>query len=236
MDFNVKKLAADAGTFLSRAVQVRRRRLRTGRWRRGGRGDDDANDPACCWARSGAPVPPVVSASLCPTAARRRARRARTRPRASAIPDTLGSPRAGGLGAPAGEPGQAEHLCATPTLPLGRPRPPGRVQGGSFLFLPLCQLCSHQSLAARAGNGDRLSLSAPQLHQGRRKPGIRGALTHCPFGRGERRAGLVLLCPWSRWYFSGTLGGEEFTASPYSVIKEGNLGNRELGRISTVNT
>lgn len=38
MDFNVKKLAADAGTFLSRAVQVRRRRLRTGRWRRGGRG------------------------------------------------------------------------------------------------------------------------------------------------------------------------------------------------------
>lgn len=36
MDFNVKKLAADAGTFLSRAVQVRRRRLRTGRWRRGG--------------------------------------------------------------------------------------------------------------------------------------------------------------------------------------------------------
>lgn len=107
---------------------------------------------------------------------------------------------------------------------------------GVFLFLPLCQLCSHQSLAARAGNGDRLSLSAPQLHQGRRKPGIRGALTHCPFGRGERRAGLVLLCPWSRWYFSGTLGGEEFTASPYSVIKEGNLGNRELGRIFTVNT
>lgn len=69
-----------------------------------------------------------------PTAARCRARRARTRPRASATPDTLDSPRARGLGAPAGEPGQAEHLCATPTLPLGRARPPGRVQGGSFLF------------------------------------------------------------------------------------------------------
>lgn len=35
MDFNVKKLAADAGTFLSRAVQVRRRRLRPGWWRLG---------------------------------------------------------------------------------------------------------------------------------------------------------------------------------------------------------
>lgn len=182
MDFNVKKLAADAGTFLSRAVQVRRRRLRTGRWRRGGRGDGDADDPACCWARPGAPVPPAVSASLCPTAARCRARRARTRPRASATPDTLGSPRARGLGAPAGEPGQAEHLCATPTLPLGRARPPGRVQGGSFLFPAPLPALFPPELSSPWGEWRSPALSAPQLHQGRRKPGIRGALTHSPNG------------------------------------------------------
>lgn len=192
MDFNVKKLAADAGTFLSRAVQVRRRRLRTGRWRRGGRGEGDADDPACCWARPGAPVPPAVSASLYPTAARRRARRARTRPRASATPDTPWAHPGPEASVPrrASQGRLSTSAPPPPFLPLGRPRPPGRVQGGSFLFLPHCQLCSHQpsppleglsqSLAARGGNGDRLSLSASQLHQGRRKPEIRGALTHSP--------------------------------------------------------
>lgn len=182
MDFNVKKLAADAGTFLSRAVQVRRRRLRTGRWRRGGRGDGYADDPACCWARPGAPVPPAVSASL-------------------AQPP---------LGAERGEPGRGPER-PPPRTPWAHPGPEASVpqrasqgrlstsappppfpwvalalraaskEGVSF-FLPLCQLCSHQSLAARGGNGNRLSLSAPQLHQGRRKPGIRGALTHSPNG------------------------------------------------------
>lgn len=135
MDFNVKKLAADAGTFLSRAVQVRRRRLRPGWWRRGGRGEGWPGDgvargtQACRWARPGAPAPPAVSASLAPTTAGPRpARRVGTRPRASSARDTLGSPRGGGLGAPAGEAGHAEHLGATPTLPCARPRPPGRVQ------------------------------------------------------------------------------------------------------------
>lgn len=144
MDFNVKKLAADAGTFLSRAVQVRRRRLRPGWWRRGGRGEGWPGDgvargtQACRWARPGAPAPPAVSASLAPTTAGPRpARRVGTRPRASSARDTLGSPRGGGLGAPAGEAGQSTLAPPPPFPALALALPAVSNQEGSFLFLPL---------------------------------------------------------------------------------------------------
>lgn len=111
----------------------------------GGLGESDADDPACLLGAAWRPGPAGRFRVALPN--RRSAPNEASPDAAPSVRHpghTLGSPRAGGLGAPAGEPGQAEHLCATPTLPLGRPRPPGRGQGGSFLFLPLCQLCSHQ--------------------------------------------------------------------------------------------
>jgi hypothetical protein len=187
-------------------------------------------------------------------AAPRPGRRVGTRPRA----DTLGSPRGGGLGAPAGEAGHAEHLGATPTLRCARSRPPGRVRPrrefpfpapqrrGAASSVPTSPRCCpleglSQSLAARGGDGDCLSLSVSQLHQGRRTPRIRGALTRSPDGlyragvRGGRDSRCCHIGGDRARLASGALGREKFTASPYSVIKEVSaIGN--LGRFFTVNT
>lgn len=252
MDFNVKKLAADAGTFLSRAVQVQRRRRRRlrpggvvapGRASGGRVGDGVAPVPGPGDGRGLAPLPRWPFSPRSPS--RRPAPWEASRDAAQGV---LGP---GHLGfTPGRRPRCPSRRGRARRAPWRHPHPPLRSlspsglrptkKGVSFSCPSTqrsCQLCSHQpslpleglsqSLAARGGDGDCLSLSVPQLHQGRRTPRIRGAPTRSPDGlyRAGVKGGRDSRCcvpghiggDQAR-LASGALGREKFTASPCLLI------------------
>lgn len=201
MDFNVKKLAADAGTFLSRAVQVRRlRRLRPGvvapGTARGGLvGDRVARVPRPADGRGLVPLPRRPFPPLSPPP--------RPAPGEASQDAAQGVLGPGHLGfTPGRRPRCPSWRDRASRAPLRHPHPslrslspsgPCPTEKGVSFSCPStqrsCQLCSHQPSLALEGSSqslgaseDCLSLSVPQLHQGLGTTGIRGALTRPQMG------------------------------------------------------